>query len=313
MSVIATWNVENLFRPGSADGPSDQRAYAAKLAALAQVIRAMAPDVLALQEVGDPAALADLATEAGGSWHSELSPFGDDRGIAVAFLSRLPIERVDQIRPFPPQLAPVQLDDQHTTTDQMGRGALHIHVVADGRPIDLVTCHLKSKLLTFPGGRFSPRDEGERARFAVYALNRRGAEAATVRAYADRLLDGDGQDRSVIVLGDLNDEPQAATTQILHGPPGSEIDTPGFDRPDTGDGRRLINLAPLIPPEQRYSRVFRGRRELIDHIFTSHQLAHQPVQLGTGRGHAPSITEFPRERRAAPGSDHLPVVARFDQ
>lgn len=32
-------------------------------------------------------------------------------------------------------------------------------------------------------------------------------------------------ERAVMVLGDLNDEPQAATTQILLGPPRSKIGT----------------------------------------------------------------------------------------
>ena len=39
-----------------------------------------------------------------------------------------------------------------------------------------MTCHLRSKLLRFPGGRFQPRDEGERARYAGYALALRAAE-----------------------------------------------------------------------------------------------------------------------------------------
>jgi hypothetical protein len=33
--------------------------------------------------------------------------------------------------------------------------------------------------------------------------------------------------------------PEAATTQILSGLPGSEIGTNGFDQPDRGDGQRL--------------------------------------------------------------------------
>jgi endonuclease/exonuclease/phosphatase family metal-dependent hydrolase len=45
-------------------------------------------------------------------------------------------------------------------------------------------------------------------------------EAVTLRAFADRLLDGQGREPAVVVLGDLNDEPTAATTQILLGPPG---------------------------------------------------------------------------------------------
>jgi hypothetical protein len=69
---------------------------------------------------------------------------------------------------------------------------------------------------------------------------------------------------AVILAGDLNDEVDAATTQILNGPTGSEIGTVGFGRPDRGDGDRMFNLAPLIPEPQRYSRVYRGRQELID-------------------------------------------------
>ncbi len=37
----------------------------------------------------------------------------------------------------------------------------------------------------------------------------------------------------------MNDEMDAATTQILNGPPGSEIGTVGFGRPDDGDGDRM--------------------------------------------------------------------------
>jgi len=52
----------------------------------------------------------------------------------------------------------------------------------------------------------------------------------------------------------MNDEVPAATTQILLGPPGSEIGTPGYDRADQGDAVRLWDVAPLIPADQRYSR-----------------------------------------------------------
>jgi hypothetical protein len=36
-----------------------------------------------------------------------------------------------------------------------------------GVDIEIITAHFKSKLLTFPGGRFSPHDEAERGRFAA--------------------------------------------------------------------------------------------------------------------------------------------------
>ena len=311
--VVGTWNLENLFGPGTQFGPTDQDAYDAKLAALAEVIDRLAPDVLAVQEVGDPDALSDLAKRLDGAWHVETSSvFEQPHTIRVGFLSRLALSNAQQIQRFPEHLAPVQVDDQGTTINGMPRGALRVRVTTDGRPLDLLTCHLKSKLLSFPGGRFQPRDEGERARFGAYALDRRAAEAVTVRAAADALLNGHGDERAVIVLGDLNDEPLAATTQILLGPPGSEIGTPGFERPDRGDPMRLWNLAPRIPEQQRYTRVFRGRKELIDHILVSHALVNQVTDVDTGEVQPSSIGDVPAARRDEPASDHAPVIARFD-
>jgi endonuclease/exonuclease/phosphatase family metal-dependent hydrolase len=309
--VVGTWNLENLFLPGAEAGPSDERQYEAKLAELARVIGEIDPDVLAVQEVGDPEALEDLRGRLDGEWHTETSDFPDERGIRVGFLSRRALRRVEDVREFPSLLEPVQVDDAETKVHEMGRGALKVRVRAAGRAIDLVTCHLKSKLLSYPGGRFSPRNEGERARYAAYALYLRAAEAVTLRALADELLDDQGRERAVILLGDLNDEPAAATTQIPLGPPGSEIGTPGFGRPDQGDGSRLWNLAPLIPAERRFSRVFEGRRELLDHILVSRALVERVESAYTGPGEPPSITENPTARRDDPVSDHLPVVARF--
>ena len=191
--------------------------------------------------------------------------------------------------------------------DQRARPARAAGAVADRRPDDRPAsrCHLKSKLLTFPDGRFSPRDEGERARYAVYALHRRAAEAAGVREHATALLE-EGAD--VVVAGDLNDEPQAATTQILLGPPGSEVGTGGFDQPDAGDPLRLWNTAGFIDPEQRWSRVYRGREELIDHVLCSQRLV-QAVELATTWPvEVSSIGDHPVQRRNEPASDHRPVV-----
>ena len=308
MVRIGTWNLENLFTP---DEKPAREAYEVKLDALARTITRLKPDVLAVQEVGDPAALEDLAGRLDGAWHTALAD-PDGRGIRVGVLSRAALTDIRQIRDFPTGLAPVQVDDDGSTIEQVGRPALRACFRRAGRSIDIISVHLKSKLLTYPGGRFAPRDEGERARYAVYALNRRAAEAASVRAAADALLAGQGQDRSVVVAGDLNDEPQAATTQILLGPGGSEIGTAGFERPDQGDAHRLWNLAPQIPAEERFSRVYRGRGELIDHLLVSHALISAASEVTTGGVDVPSVEDDPTRRQGAPGSDHRPVVATFD-
>ncbi|CAL9415673.1 MULTISPECIES: endonuclease/exonuclease/phosphatase family protein [Streptomyces] len=313
--LLGTWNLENLYRPGGPYGPRDEAAYGAKLAALAAVITELDPDLLGVQEVGDPEALKDLAGMLGDDWHIALSEHADSRGIRVGFLSRAEPTVLADTAGFPAGLRPVQADDSGATVSAAGRGLLAVEV-GDG-PLRVAVCHLKSKLLSYPDGRFHPRDEGERARYGAYALFRRAAEATALRALADELLDGDGQGRDVAILGDLNDEVQAATTQILLGPPGSELGTPGYDRPDRGDAARLWDVAPLIPAGQRWSRVNSGRRELIDHVLLSHRLVRRASAAGTGLpGEGPpalpSVGPDPGERRGAPGSDHAPVWVRID-
>ncbi|MET7699105.1 endonuclease/exonuclease/phosphatase family protein [Streptomyces sp. NPDC005485] len=314
--LFGTWNLENLYRPGGPFGPKDKAAYETKLAALAAVIAELDPALLGVQEVGDPEALEDLAGLLDGDWHVALSEHPDDRGIRVGFLCRDLVPRLlADTNAFPERLRPVQGDDEGDPVSRAGRGFLAVEIASEDLTLTVAVCHLKSKLLSYPGGRFQPRDEGERARYGAYALYRRAAEATALRALADKLLAGEGRARDVAVLGDLNDEVQAATTQILLGPPGSEIGTPGYDHPDQGDAARLWDTAPLIPAEQRYSRINSGRRELIDHILVSHHLVHRVTGAGTGLPGdgtltLPSIGPDPAARRGAPGSDHAPVWVR---
>ena len=314
--LIGTWNLENLYRPGGPFGPADKTAYETKLAALAATITALDPTLLGVQEVGEPEALRDLVGMLDGDWHTALSRHPDSRGIRVGFLSRVPLEVLSDANAFPARLRPVQADDEGGVAAEAGRGFLAVEAATEAGPLRAAVCHLKSKLLSYPGGRFVPRDEGERARYGAYALYRRAAEATALRALADVLLAGDGRERDVAVLGDLNDEVQAATTQILLGPQGSEIGTPGFDKPDKGDVERLWSTAPMIPLEQRYSRLNSGRRELIDHILVSHRLVFRVTAAGTGLPgeevpRLPSVGPDPAERRGAPGSDHAPVWMRI--
>jgi len=307
MTRLGTWNLENLARPGGPAGASDdQRAYEEKLDTLAATITDLHPDVLAIQEVLDPNALDDLIDRLDGSWRTALAD-PDGRGIRVGFLSRAALSNLEQIRDFPDGLLPIQADDDGATIRQLGRPGLRARVRTGGRTIDVISVHLKSKLLTFPGGRFSPRDEDERTRYAVYALHRRAAEAAGIRSHVTGLLTEDPQ-AAVVVAGDLNDEPQAATTQILHGPPGSEVGTGGFDQPDAGDAQRLWNTAPFIAEEERWSRVYRGRRELIDHVLCSHALLGAVRGATTGGLPVESIEDRQDSRRNATASDHRPVL-----
>lgn len=324
---VMTWNVENLFRPGPGTSRDAADGFRLKIALLADTIAGLAPDVIAFQELGGEDALRDLQDATAGSYpHLRVSGAPDGRGIRVGFLSRHAIIAAEDIVDFAPGPASfvVDLDNRGRIMPltRMGRGGLRIRVAADGGTVDLITVHLKSKLLSFRrpfGTSFQPRDEEERAQVAAIALARRTAEAVSVRIRADALLK-DNADTPLIVLGDLNDVPEAQTTQILLGPPGSEIGTGGFNRPDRGDDVRLFNLSPRIPDGRRFSRVHRGRQELLDQILVSEELL--PPEPESGHRRLPevdshvdfadalaSVGELPRDREIAP--DHAPVTATF--
>jgi predicted extracellular nuclease len=314
--LLGTWNLENLYRPGGTFGPKDKTAYEAKLAALAAVITELDPTLLGLQEIGEPEALRDLIEMLGSGWTIATSRHPDSRGIRVGFIARTSFEVLSDTNAFPAKLRPVQADDGGAAVSATGRGFMAVEAATEIGPLRVAVAHLKSKLLSYPNGRFQPHDEGERARYGAYALYRRTAEATALRALADELLAGAGRERDVALLGDMNDEVQAATTQILLGPPGSEIGTSGYKMPDKGDATRLWNVAPLIPVEQRFSRVNSGRRELIDHILASHRLIHRVTAAGTGlpgegTPRLPSVGPDPAKRRDAAGSDHAPVWVRI--
>ena len=324
-----TWNVENLFRPTLEAEDAERERYQRKLGLLAEVIGRLAPDVVALQEVGGEEPVEDLQGALDGTYpHRAVSVFPDGRGIRVAFLSKHAVADREDVVEFPEgpalDIHDITAEGGTEPVERMSRGALRVRVAKEGLTVDLISAHLKSKLLSFPrpiGTSFTPRNEGERAQVAGIALMKRMAEAVTLRISANGLLEGsDGT--PLIVLGDLNDVPEAQTSLILNGPPGSEIGTLGFDSPDKGDDARLFNLAPLIPQERRFSRVHNGRGELLDQILASAELfpvgedgkrrvpdADSHVDF---RERLPSITDNPGEREEDVAPDHAPVMATFD-
>lgn len=106
MVTIGTWNLENLFRPGGDSGLEDSQEYESKLETLAATITDLAPDVLAVQEVGDSIALDDLAGWLNGEWRTALAE-PNARGIRAGFLFRSALTKVEEIATFPEELSPV--------------------------------------------------------------------------------------------------------------------------------------------------------------------------------------------------------------
>ncbi|MEJ2040280.1 MAG: endonuclease/exonuclease/phosphatase family protein [Desulfosarcinaceae bacterium] len=344
--TVMTWNVQNLFLPSEETGAEGQAAFEQKLDSLAAVVDRARPDILALQEVGPNGALDRLQAALKTPMPHAIEGQPDERGIRVAVLSTRPFASSRHLRPFPELIRPVQardpaFDDPATACNEsltalMGRGSLEVGLVFNQTPVIVITAHFKSKLISYArkagvvgGSRFQPNDEGERYRYAAYALYLRTCEALTVRQRLNEILAdpddpanieaGTGRTTAVVFCGDLNDEVEAGTTQIIKGPQGSEIGTGGFKKQDKGDGFRMWNLAHLLDPvdgQPPYTRMYHGRGELIDHIFASHRLVNpdnEPfVRTLMDPEPLPSIEDDPNARKNEPGSDHAALVATFN-
>jgi len=343
--TVMTWNVQNLFLPGHPDGPVDQPTFDQKLASLAAVINQAQPHVLALQEVGPDGVLGQLQAALTHEMPHAIEGQPDGREIRVAILSTVQFVATRHLRPFPDFIGSVQnkdpiFDNLATRQDEsltalMGREGLEVTVSIGGTSVTVISAHFKSKLITYArkagvvgGSQFQPNDEGERYRYAAYALYLRTGEAMTIRQRLNEILAdpndpgnmaaGTGKKTALVFCGDLNDEVEAATTQIIQGPSGSEIGTGGFPLADQGDGFRMWNLAPLLPKvgnEPAFTRKFKGRGELIDHIFASRVMVN-PDNMPTARtimspDPLPNMDDNPNARRNEPGSDHAAVVATF--
>ena len=312
--TITTWNVQNFERADPV--------YADKLNYLAGILLALGSDIVALQEILDPGALQDLADRLG--FHP-CAATPASRGIRVAFLTRNPLAQesaeINQwIVPPGVSVHDFDADGNVEVCPEFPRPALRITIAHNGREIDLITAHLKSKLLTF-GEHFSTSNETLRAQTAFFALERRAAEATTLREHVTTLM---AAGRAVVVLGDLNDVPKAATTEILYGPPGSQPQGPddatnpfgGFQREDNGDNQRLFNVTNLVPEELRWSRRHNGKNELLDHILASEELMPRldglrqvPVMSILNEDVPNLIGQNPTASGVIP--DHAPVTAVF--
>jgi endonuclease/exonuclease/phosphatase family metal-dependent hydrolase len=233
MFSVMTWNLENFERPAANAEQAIKDRYARKLQQIPELITSAGPDLVGVQEVlADrknlaPPVFDDLREALGVEWNGCLSQRPDPRGIRVGWLARGQLSNPTEVAAYPHQVPATTIDDddnQIAAITAAKRGAPAVtYTRADGLVVHAVTAHLKSKLLSFPGHdphhpQFDTRNEAVRARFGLYALNQRAAEAVTVRTWATDQLQDQGQQRHVLVCGDLNDTPQAATTPAPTGP-----------------------------------------------------------------------------------------------
>lgn len=340
---VMTWNVENLLPPGHQLSPGKkvkEEDYQAKLKYLVKRILEFKPDVVGLQEVGarnnqDSQTLDDLQNQLEGKYpFKALASKTDRRGIRVGFLSKLKIHSVAEIVNFPAgEFEDVRDWAGKKPIKKMGRAALQIEVeTSGGIRVHVIGLHLKSKLVNYPkaggGTNFSPKDEDQRATGGGLGLLRRTAEAITVRFHLNELMKTAS---NVIVLGDFNDEPQAATSQIFLGP--IDADVTSDNKTDKFGLYNLVdkisrkggpeNDKKFLKVKERFSRVGQSGNELLDHILVSKSLLGTSkdlkkdiwkvtkVRILTDSIVNESVGVNPDERIGRDHPDHAPVLTRF--
>ena len=204
---VLTWNVRNLFN-AVIDSPDISPAaeqedmptpaqYEGKLAAVAAVIQNLSPDICMLQEVENQNVLNDLAQKVGTYQFRHVSQGRDPRGIDVAIMSRLPIDRI---------VSHVTDQFQSPATGQsysFARDVLEAHFTVAGRQLRLFGVHLKAGV--------DPSDDDKRL-----------AEATHLRALLMQHQTSDPASL-LIVLGDFNSVPGSPPIQTLIGEPPDQL------------------------------------------------------------------------------------------
>jgi predicted extracellular nuclease len=304
--AIATFNVENL---DPADGP-------AKFNTLAGLIvnNLKSPDVIALEEVQDNNGpvndaitdanvtldtLAAAVQAAGGpaySWR-QINPVDDQDGgepggnIRVAFFYRSDrgVEFIDRagggpttattVVPTPsgPQLSasPGRIDPTNTAWNS-SRKPLAAEFKIRNRTFFVIANHFNSKGGDQPlFGRFQPPQRISEVQ--------RNQQAQVENDFVDQILAAD-PNANIVTLGDFNDFEFSNALQTLRA------------------GGVLNDMIETLPPAERYSYVFEGNSQSLDHILASNAVLGLPFEFD--EVHVNS--EF-----ADQSSDHDPSVLRL--
>ena len=277
---VATYNVENYL-----DQPTESRRYPKSAEARAKIregIRALKPDVLALEEMGTTNALLELRD----SLKAEGLDFpfwehvsGHDTNIHVAVLSKFPFTAH---RPH--------TNDQFLLSGRrfhVSRGFAEVDIkVNPNYSFTLIAAHLKSRRPV------AVADEAEL----------RLEEAKVLREIIDADLAAN-PNANLVVLGDFNDTYNTASTKAVIGRGKTKlIDT----RPAERNGDNAPNPIPRFEPRNITWTHYYGVEDTysrIDYIFLSPGMAREWVKDET------YILMIPNW---GVGSDHRPLVATFN-
>lgn len=288
---VATFNVENYFTTLGRRGAANAEELERQRAKLAAAVAGLNADILALVEVeNDPAALADLVEQLGERTGVRYRAVGGsaDRGSDAIKLAI--IYRPDRVE----AVSELYADNQRT--HHRPPLAAFFRDREGGAPFGVVTAHFKSKTGCPSRGDI---DRGNIDRGQGCWNERRVAQARAVAAFLERLAAAEGHQR-LLLIGDLNaygaEDPIRALTEA-----------------------GLVDLlARELPPERRYSYVFRGESGYLDHALASPDLAAAVAAVRPWPINAdePDFLGYGGPESAAPhfrpdpfrSSDHDPIV-----
>jgi endonuclease/exonuclease/phosphatase family metal-dependent hydrolase len=275
---VAAYNLENYV-----DGVAGTRVAksAEAKAKVRESIRAMRPDVLALQEIGETSALLELRSSLKSEGHD--FPYwehvsGWDTNIHVAVLSRFPIVAR---RPHTNESFLL-----HGRRFHVSRGFAEVDIqVTPNYAFTLLAAHLKSR-------RQSPlADEAEL----------REQEAVMLREIIDLRLKTNPK-LNLVVLGDFNDVKDSRSIRTIIGSRGNALIDP---RPSERNGDNLPSPIPGFAPRNVTWTHYYGKEDTysrVDYIFLSVGMAREWKPDGT------YVLALPNWGLA---SDHRPIIASF--
>lgn len=252
-----TWNVENFFDerndPGSGDPRLSRSEVEAKMAQIAEVLREIDADFIALQEVEKLALLERLADgPLAGLGYTERGLI-DTRDVReVGYLSRVPVTNVishagERIDP-PPNADRCCPDSTDGDCCFWTRDALEVFVRPGGYNLGITIVHFISQL-----------EASNDTRRAAQGNALRELVEGRVSAGFERFL----------VLGDLNDDPRSDTLRYAL------------------NGAVLLDATTSIPASERYTFTFRNNRQQLDYALTTQAL--QPMVTGTRIVHGSAV------------------------
>jgi 2',3'-cyclic-nucleotide 2'-phosphodiesterase (5'-nucleotidase family)/endonuclease/exonuclease/phosphatase family metal-dependent hydrolase len=318
--TVASYNVLNLD-PNDEDG--DEDIANGRFTAIAEQIvsNLNAPDVIGLQEIQDNSGsvddgtvaadetlqlLVDAIAAAGGPQYEFIDNTFIEDGVSggqpggnirTAFLYNP--ERVSLVDG---SVQPV--GDQAEGSPFAGaRLPLAATFEFNGEEVTIVNNHFSSKGGSAPIlGVEQPFEQRQEDPDVNGSLNERRVQAQAVNNFVDDILAEDA-DANMVVLGDLNEFEFISPLEILAGTVESTDD--GFGIEPTGEAAILNNLVNTIDPDERYSFIFQGNSQVLDHILVSDSLSD-----GAEFDFVHVNVEFAETDSRA--SDHEPILASFD-